>query len=428
MSTSPPTTLAGVASALTTPSLSQARSGELLQGLLQGLPAWAPAVIVGIVAALVAAAITVGIRRRGRFSSPESVATYRALHAASEAARHLRDGLTPKAAARAAKDLRPLLQVAAVSLCDPGGVLAWEGVGEHHKEQVLEQSQAVLERGATVRLGEKNLTCTKIDCPIRNAILAPVVTDERTVAVLASYGPTVSADLVRATEAVADWISTQLDLAELAVERERVMEAELRALRAQISPHFIYNSLAAIASFVRTDPSRARELLLEFADFTRYALRASGPMASISEELGNIERYLALEEARFGDRMVVSLVIAPEVLAVQVPTLTIQPLVENAVKHGIESSPGVGHISITARDQGPDAEILIDDDGVGADPDEIRAMLAGERGDHVGLANVDARIRQTYGEDYGLVVETAIGAGTRVSFRVPKYSRRAQDR
>ena len=97
---------------------------------------------------------------------------------------------------------------------------------------------------------------------------------------------------MRATEAVADWISTQVDLAELAIQRERVMEAELRALRAQISPHFIYNSLAAIASFVRTDPPRARELLLEFADFTRYSLRKSGPMATLSEELANIERYL----------------------------------------------------------------------------------------------------------------------------------------
>lgn len=383
------------------------------------------AAFLAVVAALIAAVITLGIHWRGRFSSPESVATYRALHAVSGAARHLRDGLTPKTASRAAKDLRPLLQVAAVSLCDTRQVLAWEGAGEHHKENVLAQAKAVLDRGSTVRLGEADLACPKLDCPIRNAILAPVVSDDRTVAVLASYSPTVSADLVRATEAVADWISTQLDLAELAVERERVMEAELRALRAQISPHFIYNSLAAIASFVRTDPDRARELLLEFADFTRYALRASGPLATIAEELGNIERYLALEEARFGDRMAVSLVIAPEVLSVQVPTLAIQPLVENAVKHGIESAPGVGHISITARDRGPDAEILIDDDGVGADPEEIRAMLAGERGDHVGLANVDARLRQTFGDDYGLVVETAVGAGMRVSFRVPKYARRA---
>jgi two-component system LytT family sensor kinase len=395
---------------------------------VEGAPGWAVLAVMITGAVAIAVIITYGLRHRGRLSSPEARATYEALHVAAEAGRHLRDGLTPKVAARAARDLRPLLQVAAISMCDPTDVLAWEGAGGHHREQVLELSRAVLETGATVRLGETDLHCGNIDCPIRGAILAPIVSEDRTVGVLGSYDHTVTADLVRATEAVADWISTQVDLAELATQRERVMEAELRALRAQISPHFIYNSLAAIASFVRTDPPRARELLLEFADFTRYSLRKSGPMATLSEELANIERYLALEQARFGDRMVVSLMLAPEVLAVQVPTLTIQPLVENAVKHGIESSPGVGHISISARDMGPDAEIAIEDDGVGADPDEIRAMLAGERGDHVGLTNVDARLRQTYGDDYGLVVETAVGAGSRVSFRVPKYSRRAQDR
>lgn len=396
--------------------------------VIRRLPGWLLVVFMALAAVAIVGAITYGLRRRGRLSSPEARATYQALYVTSEAARHLRDGLTPKTASRAAKDLRPLLQVAAVSLCDPTEVLAWEGAGSHHREQVLELSRAVLEKGSTVRLDETDLRCDTVDCPIRTAILAPVITNDRTVAVLASYHHTATADLVRATEAVADWISTQIDLAELATERERVMAAELQALRAQISPHFIYNSLAAIASFVRTDPPRARELLLEFADFTRYALRKSGPMATLSEELENIERYLSLEEARFGDRMVVSLMLAPEVLSVLVPTLTIQPLVENAVKHGIESSPGVGHISICARDMGPDAEIAIEDDGVGADPEEIKAMLAGERGDHVGLANVDARLRQTFGDDYGLVVETAVGAGARVSFRVPKYSRHAQDR
>ena len=201
------------------------------------------------------------------------------------------------------------------------------------------------------------------------------------------------------------------------------MEAELRALRAQISPHFIYNCLGAIASFVRTDPDRARELLLEFADFTRYALRRGGAYTTLRDELQNIERYLALENARFGDRLVVSLTIAPEVLAVSVPFLAIQPLVENAVRHGIEHKAGIGHVTITASDVGANAEITIEDDGAGSDPDTIRAVLAGESSrDSVGLGNVDARLRQAFGDEYGLVVETAPGAGTKVTFRVPKFA------
>ena len=119
---------------------------------------------------------------------------------------------------------------------------------------------------------------------------------------------------MRAAEEVARWVSGQLELAELDASRTRLMEAEVRALRAQISPHFVYNSLTAIASFVRTDPERARELLLEFADFTRYSFRRHGEFTTLAEELRSIERYLVLEMARFGDRLDVKLRIAPEVL------------------------------------------------------------------------------------------------------------------
>jgi two-component system LytT family sensor kinase len=203
------------------------------------------------------------------------------------------------------------------------------------------------------------------------------------------------------------------------------MEAELRALRAQISPHFVYNSLSAIASFTRTDPEHARELLLEFADFTRYALRRGGEFATLSDEIRNTERYLVLEQARFGDRLRVSLRVAPEVLPIAVPFLVVQPLVENAVRHGLEGAFEVVTVSITAVDAGPDALITVEDDGAGSEPGVIRAALegGGESGTgSVGLGNVDARLRQVYGDPYGLVIETAPTAGTKVTFRVPKFA------
>ncbi|WP_226343702.1 sensor histidine kinase [Agilicoccus flavus] len=362
-------------------------------------------------------------RRRAPMTSVATSVTYQALSTTSHAARHLRDGLTAPAAARAARDLRPLLGVEAVAFVDSGGPLAWEGEGDHHGEQLARHSEEVLATGRTVRLDHRALACADPDCPIDDAILAPIVCDDRVVAALGSYSRHVSADLVLATEAVAGWVSTQVELAELGRERSRAVEAELRALRAQISPHFVYNSLAAIASYVRTDPERARELLLEFADFTRYSLRGSEQFATLADELVNIERYLTLEQARFGDRLEVVLLVAPEALTVSLPTLAVQPLVENAVQHGIEAKVDPGTITITAIDRGTEVEIAIEDDGVGADPQAVRHVLAGTGSrDHVGLANVDVRLRQTYGDAYGLVVETAPGAGTRVSFRVPKFS------
>ena len=233
--------------------------------------------------------------------------------------------------------------------------------------------------------------------------------------------------LVRAVEEVARWISGQVELASADAQRTQLMAAELRALRAQISPHFIYNSLTAVASFTRTDPDRARELLLEFADFTRYALRRGGEFTTLAEELRNTERYLVLEQARFGDRLRVSLRVAPEVLPTALPFLALQPLVENAVRHGLEGHAGGVTVSISASDEGSDALLVIEDDGAGADPDVIRAALerggvGDATGGSVGLGNVDARLRQVFGDSYGLVVETAPTAGTRVSFRVPKFA------
>jgi two-component system LytT family sensor kinase len=268
------------------------------------------------------------------------------------------------------------------------------------------------------------VACDNLDCPIRTAVISAVTSEDKVVGALLAFGSsTPSAGLVRATDEVARWVSTQVELAELDRSRTRAIEAELRALRAQISPHFVYNSLAAIASFVRTDPERARELLLEFADFTRYAFRRGGDFTTLADELRNIERYLVLEQSRFGDRLRVQLVVAPEVLPVAVPFLAIQPLVENAVRHGLQGKTGVGHVTLGAEDAGAEALIWVEDDGVGTDPELVRRLLAGEsHEDSVGLGNVDARLRQVFGDGYGLVVETAPGAGTKVSFRVPKFA------
>jgi two-component system LytT family sensor kinase len=363
--------------------------------------------------------------RRGRrgFVSDVDHATHATLHTASLASRHLRDGLTPEGTARAARHLRALLGSPAVAVCDPASLLAWDGAADHHREHARADAAEVLATGRTIVLGYDAVACADPDCPVKAAVIAPVVTEDRVVAAIAAYGPQVSAGLARAAEEVARWVSSQAELAELGQQRTRTMEAELRALRAQISPHFIYNSLAAIASFVRTDPDRARELLLEFADFTRYALRRGGAFTTLAEELRNVERYLVLEQARFGDRMRVSLMIAPEVLPVTVPYLAIQPIVENAVRHGIAGKEGGGQVSIVATDRGSEAEISIEDDGIGSDPDAIRRVLDGQvDSESVGLGNVDARLRQVYGDEFGLVVETAPGAGTKVTFRVPKYA------
>ncbi|MBO0829655.1 MAG: histidine kinase [Streptosporangiales bacterium] len=382
------------------------------------------AVAAGVVGCLVVLAAAGWLVRRNRrdLGTPAERAAYETLHRASLVAPPLRAGLTANGAAKAVRHLRALLGANAVAMADERALLAWEGTDEQHAARVLDRAAPVLENGTPVVLGAGQLACGDSTCPIRHAVLVPLTADERVVGVLAAFAAGASAGLVRAVTEVGRWVSTQLDLAELDRSRMRLAEAEVRALRAQISPHFIYNSLNAIASFVRTDPERARELLTEFADFTRYSFRTHGDFTTLAEELRSVERYLLLERARFGDRLRVTLRIAPEVLPVAVPFLCLQPIVENAVRHGLQPKADGGVVTIVADDVGTDCVISIEDDGIGMDPDLALRLLSGEaQASSTGLANVDERLRQVFGDDYGLQVETAPEAGTKVSLRVPKY-------
>ena len=360
--------------------------------------------------------------RRGHLGTEADRATFRTLHTAAQASPPLRAGLNASSAERSLKYLRALLGTPAVAMTDTTGLLAWEGSHNHHSRQPSIIAAGTLDNGRTVVVDGADIACAEPSCLVRQAIVAPLEVEEKVVGTLQVFTSLASAGLVRATSEVARWVSGQLELAELDASRTRLMEAEVRALRAQISPHFIYNSLTAIASFTRTDPDRARELLLDLAEFTRYSFRRHGEFTTLAEELRSIEAYLVIEKARFGDRLRVTLRVAPEVLPVVVPFLCLQPLVENAVQHGLEGKVGDGEVTILAQDADHECLVTIEDNGVGEDPEKVRRALAGDgTTDSVGLANVDERLRATFGDDYGLLVETAEGAGTKVTVRLPKF-------
>ncbi len=346
------------------------------------------------------------LSRRRSLGSAEDRATYETLHTAALAAPALRSGLDSESVGRALPHLRQLIGARTVGITDTHGPLGWAGADE--TDETADLVAVALEHGRTQASNR--------------VIVAPLSVEGRVVGTIVVVDESASAGMARTASEVAGWVSSQLELAELSASRTALMEAELRALRAQISPHFIYNALTAIASYVRTDPEHARELILEFADFTRYSFRRHGEFTTLAEELRSIDRYLSLERARFGDRLQVTVRVAPEVLPVTVPFLCLQPLVENAIQHGLEGRPGVGHVSIVAEDAGNETLVYVEDDGVGAEPDAMRQVLSGQGGgDSVGVVNVDERMRSVFGDEYGIVVETAPGAGTRVSLRIPKF-------
>ncbi len=361
--------------------------------------------------------------RPGYLGTEADRATFRTLHTATQMTSALRTGLTPASAERSVRHLAALLGCPAVAVTDTSGALAWHGRGHHHAGLVGPLTQRCVADGATTVRDHRDFACDQPGCTLRQAVVAPLTVEDTVVGTLQAFTSTASAGLVRATDEVARWVSGQLELAELDVARTSRMEAEVRALRAQISPHFVYNVLTTIASFVRTDPDRARGLILEFADFTRHSFQHAGSYTTLEDELRSIERYLSLEQARFGDRLGVILRIAPEVLGVSIPVLSLQPLVENGVRHGLAAKDAPGTLTILAEDNDYEAVITIEDDGVGEDPDRVRRALAGDASmDSIGLGNVDERLRSAFGDAYGLVVETAPGAGTKVTVRVPKFA------
>ncbi|WP_054687293.1 sensor histidine kinase [Microbacterium sp. No. 7] len=383
------------------------------------------AAVLGVAAGVVLTLLLLLSRRLARGSrdlgSDAEQAAYRALHEASLAAPHLRGGLGSPGVGRAARHLRALLGSTAVVLVDGDRVVAADGDAEGTDATALRLAERVRETARLqvfMRLDQHGGL---------GAAGAPLTVDGEVIGVLVAFANPMRAALVRAAGEVGDWCAAQVELGELEVSRAALAEAELRALRAQISPHFIYNALTAIASFIHTDPPRARELVLEFADFTRYSFRRQGEFTTLAEELRSIHSYLELERARFGERLSVVLTISPETLATTIPFLSVQPLVENAVRHGLEPGEGGGTIRIASRDETTHTEITVEDDGAGMDPAELSALLngtddagAGTTRMHIGLRNVDTRLRQLYGPDGRLVVETNTGAGTLVRMRVPK--------
>ena len=205
----------------------------------------------------------------------------------------------------------------------------------------------------------------------------------------------------------------------VAEQEERLAQAELRALRAQISPHFIYNALAAVAGDIHERPEEARDLLTDFAEFTRYLFRDGRSYVTLGEELAHVGRYLRLEQARFRGKLHVVIDVVPEALGAVVPAMSVQPLVENAVRHGVEQRAGTGRVEITGRIAGEDIELRVTDDGTGIEPERVPLVLAGTGGG-IGLSNVDGRLRATFGERYALRIDSRPGEGTTAVMTVPQ--------
>jgi two-component system LytT family sensor kinase len=212
------------------------------------------------------------------------------------------------------------------------------------------------------------------------------------------------------------WNSARIEH-RLAEQEKLLLAARVDALTHQIHPHFLFNTLTSISSLIRSQPETARLLIVKLSGLLRRRLRSQEHFVTLREELDAVDEYLDIERVRFGPSLVVDKDIDEASLEIMVPSLILQPLVENSIKHGLARKVGEGRVSIRASRQGDHAIIEVADNGVGMPSDRLLASH-GQPG--IGLRNVNERLRVIYGENYQLRLHSVPGQGTLARIEIPE--------
>jgi two-component system LytT family sensor kinase len=197
----------------------------------------------------------------------------------------------------------------------------------------------------------------------------------------------------------------------------RLNEARLAALSSQINPHFLFNTLNSVASLIRLNPEQARQVVYKLSKILRRLLRQQDNLIPLGEELSFIDDYLAIEMVRFGDKLRFIKEVEPDTLDLLVPSMLLQPLVENSIRHGLASKVDGGTIKVRSRRQGTQLQILVEDDGVGIPESRLARMF--EQGG-IGVTNVNERLKVLYGDSYRMWIDSRPGEGTSTGIEIPE--------
>lgn len=375
-------------------------------------------------------------------------ATERTLRVASATLVHMADGLSEQGCMAVCQLLLSETAANAIAMTDTRTTLAYVGSEAGIVPVATKISTAVKnvlesKRVQTFTLGDQDEWKDEFSfsspqssklVPFPAGIIAPLIVSDKSVGTLKLYyarKQDITHTQITIVCGLAELLSTQLLAYELDRQAELTARAEVKALQAQINPHFLFNTLNTIASFTRTNPEKARLLLRDFSSFYRHTLESSQTLIPLSEELQQTRRYLQIEKARFGeDRIIENERIAPNCADILVPGFMVQPIVENAVRHAMKDDEPL-HIDVLAVVDDCDVLISVCDDGLGMDPKTADRLLQSTktsrahdpRGTGIALRNVAERIERFYGAGSGVEIVSKLGEGTCVTLRLSREAR-----
>ena len=339
-----------------------------------------------------------------------------------------KQGTTPAAAQEICELLLPATPAIAVAITDREVILGYAGYNAHNNEsgrpiRTTATRETIKDGVPRILHNTEDIGLPMSSARINAAIVQPLFIRDSVVGTLKFYyrrASQISKTQQSLARGFAELLSTQMAASALEEQIKLTTSMELKALQAQINPHFLFNTLNTIASLTRTDPAKARDLLRDFAAFYRSTLEDSDDLIELERELRQVERYVSFEVARFGEeRLQLVVDVDPYIMDIRVPSFMIQPLVENAVKHAMRAE---GKLTITIHGTIDDDYVTISviDDGSGMSAETLETMMEKESDTGLGIAvkNVKDRIRGYFGPDSRMEVESELGVGTKVHFKL----------
>ncbi|WP_026674483.1 sensor histidine kinase [Alkalihalobacterium bogoriense] len=356
-----------------------------------------------------------------------SLQAQKALKLADLTLNFLRTGLKEKSAKSTCDILLKEVQVDAVSITNKEKVLAFSGIGEDHHVTddtiKTEVTKRVLHEGNLIIAKAGEIGCTHNHCLLKAAVIAPLKIKDDTIGTLKFYFTSeddISPMTLELSKGLSTLLSHQLELSEVDRHLELAKQAEIKALQAQVSPHFLFNALNTIIALIRIDPMKARKLLVSLSHFFRQNLAGTTTTKTTLEtELKHVQAYLEIEEARFSDKLKVTYDIDDEAISCILPPMTLQPIVENAIKHGVKTLTDDSFIEIKVKKETDCVKISVIDNGIGIEEERIHSLMKEKVPSHtgtgIGLYNVNRRLQMMYDERASLQV-TSNKKGTCISF------------